>query len=47
MPPLGDRVVQIRPRDARLDDGIAELLVDLEDPVHPAQVHHDRALDAR
>ena len=42
-----DRVVEVEPADARLDHRVAELLVDLEHAVHPAQVDDDRAADAR
>ncbi len=34
-----DRVVEVEPAHARLDDGVGELLVDLQDPVHVAQAH--------
>jgi len=37
-----DRLVEVEPTDARLDDRIAELLVDLEHAVHPAEVDDDR-----
>ena len=39
-------VVQVEPAHAGLDHGVAELLVDLEDLVHLAHVHDDRAAHA-
>ena len=41
------RVVEVEPAHAGLDDGVAELLVDLEDAVHVAQADRHRAADAR
>ena len=40
-------VVQVEPAHAGLDHGVAEVLVDLEDLVHLAHVHDDRAAHAR
>src|SRR5262249_18705281 len=37
-----DRVVEVEPADAGLDDRVAELLVDLEHAVHPTEVDDDR-----
>ena len=42
-----DRLVQVEPAHARLDDRIPELLVDLEHAVHPPQAHEHRSLHAR
>src|SRR5581483_1033719 len=42
-----ERLVQVEPADARLDDRGGELLVDLEHAVHPPEVDDDRAADAR
>ena len=47
MAAVTQRRAEIEPLHARLDHGVAELLVDLEDAVHPAQVHHHRALHSR
>ena len=38
-----DRVVQVEPAHARLHDGVAELLVDLQDAVHVPEREHHRA----
>ena len=42
-----DRLVEVEPAHARLDDRVRELLVDLEHAVHPPQAEDDRAADAR
>ena len=42
-----DRVVEVEPADARLDDGVGELLVDLEHPVHVPQADDHRPVHAR
>ena len=42
-----DRVVQVEPAHAGLDDGVAELLVDLQDPVHVPERQHHRAAHLR
>ena len=42
-----DGFVEVEPAHARLDDGVAELLVDLEDPVHVAEGQHHRAAHLR
>ena len=42
-----DRVVEVEPADARLDDRVRRLLVDLEHAVHPAEVDDDRAAHPR
>ena len=44
---LGQRGLQLRVRDARLDDDHAVAPVDAQDLVHPAQVEHHRARHAR
>jgi hypothetical protein len=42
-----DRVVEVEPADARLDDGVGAFLVDLEHAVHLPQAEDDRAVQAR
>ena len=42
-----DRLVQVEPAHARLHDRVAQLLVDLQHPVHVAQRHDHRAAHAR
>ena len=42
-----DRVVEVEPGDARLDDRVAEFLVYLKYAVHPAQVDDDGAAYTR
>ena len=42
-----DRLVQVEPAHAGLDDGVPELLVDLEHAVHLPQAHEHRSLHAR
>jgi hypothetical protein len=42
-----ERLVEVEPAHARLDDRVAELLVDLEHAVHVAQAHDHRAAHAR
>ncbi len=44
---LGQRGLELRVRDARLDDDHAVAPVDAQDAVHPAQVEHDGAGHAR
>ena len=39
--------VQLEEADSGFDDAVAELLVDFQDAVHPAQVQHHRARHAR
>ena len=43
VPACLDRLVEVEPPDARLDDGVAELAVDMQHAVHPPQVDDDRA----
>jgi hypothetical protein len=42
-----DRLVEVEPAHARFDDGVPQLLVDLEHAVHPSQAQDDRAAHSR
>ncbi len=42
-PPRPDVLVEVEERHPRFDQGVGVLLVDLDDPVHPAEVEHHRA----
>ena len=47
MPAALDRLVEVHPADAGLDDRVRQVLVDLQDAVHPAEPQLDRAAHAR
>ncbi len=42
-----ERLVEVEPADARLDDGVRAVLVDLEHAVHPPQAHEHGPVEAR
>ena len=46
-PGRAERVVEVEPADARLDDGVRAVLVDLEHAVHPPQAHEHGPVEAR